>query len=205
MLNNFVKEQENKTPLELQEIKERLNHSLTDADLRAYLGKDVNKHILKYSELANYPSITDLLPIDRSYKIILVESEFNSGHWICLMRYKDKYGVNTIEFFNSYGNKPTTELNSIKKCISYLLGQDENDLKRLLKQKEFKVIYNKKRLQKYKDTINTCGRHVVNRIVAMKNLMLDLEEYIDFMDTKKKQYDCDYDILVTIFIPSINP
>jgi hypothetical protein len=33
--------------------------------------------------------------------------------------------------------------------------------------------------------------------------MLDLEEYIDFMDTKKKQYDCDYDILVTIFIPSI--
>ena len=93
MLNNFVKKQENKTPLEIQEIKERLNHSLTDADLRAYLGKDVDKHIIKYSELVNYPSITDLLTKDRSYKIILVESEFNSGHWVCLMRNKDRHDI----------------------------------------------------------------------------------------------------------------
>ena len=33
MLNNFIKETENKTPIEIQEIKEFLKHSLTDADL----------------------------------------------------------------------------------------------------------------------------------------------------------------------------
>lgn len=188
--------------IDLDEIRSRLGYSLSDGDLRAYLGDDVDSHIIKYAELANYNTIEDLLPNDRSYKIILVETEVNRGHWISIMRYKDRYGVDTIEFFNSYGNKPTSELNFVKKCMAFVLGQHENLLRTLLDRTDKRVIYNKKKFQKYSPKINTCGRHVVSRIVAMKKLMMDLEEYISYIEKAKEFYDADADIVVSIFIPS---
>lgn len=201
MLKQFKPTGFNKS-IDLAEIKSRLGYSLSDADLRAYLGDDVDKHIIKYAELGNYRTIEDLLPSDRSFKIILVEAEQNRGHWICIMRYKDKFGEDTIEFFNSYGNKPTSELNFVKSCVSFLLGQHANLLKDLLDRTDKRVIYNKKKFQKYSPKINTCGRHVVSRIVAMKNLMMDLEEYISYIEKAKTFYDADADIVVSIFIPS---
>lgn len=200
MLKNFKPTGFNKS-IDIPEIKSRLGYALSDADLRGYLGEDIDQHIIKYSELANYRSIEDLLPHDRSFKIVLIESSENSGHWICLLRYKDKRGEDTIEFFNSYGNKPTTELNFVKSCVSFLLGQHTNLLKDLLDKTDKRVVYNKKRFQKYSPKINTCGRHCVSRIVAMKKLMMDLEEYIDYIERAKEFYDADADIVVSIFIP----
>lgn len=189
--------------IDLNEVKNRLGHSLSDADLRAYLGDDIDKHIIKYSELNNYNSIEELLPNNRSFKIILIETEYNKGHWVCVMRYKDKKDIDTIEFFNSYGNKPLTELNFVKSCTNFLLGQHSDLLKRLLDKSNKRIIYNKKRFQKYSNKINTCGRHVVSRIIGMNKLMMDLEEYINYMEKAKEFYDADSDIVVSIFIPSI--
>jgi hypothetical protein len=189
--------------IDLDEVKSRLNQSLSDADLRGYLGDDIDKHIIKYSELINYKNIEELLPHNRSYKIILIETEFNKGHWVCIMRYKNKRGIDTIEFFNSYGNKPLSELSFVKSCANFLLGQNSNLLKKLLDTTDKHIIYNKKRFQKYSNKINTCGKHVVCRLIAMTKLFFDLEDYIDYIEKAKKFYNADSDIVVSLFIPPI--
>lgn len=202
MLKQFKPDGFNKS-VDLNEVRSRLNQSLTDADLRGYLGEDVDKHIIKYSELNNYRTIDELLPYNRSYKIILIETEYNKGHWVCIMRYKDKHGEDTIEFFNSYGNKPLSELSFVKSCVNFLLGQNSDLLKRLLDRTDKRVIYNKKRFQKYSNKINTCGKHVVCRIIAMTKLFFDLEDYINYIERAKEFYDADSDIVVSLFIPPL--
>jgi len=202
MLKKFQTEGFNKL-IDLNEVKSRLGYSLSDSDLKTYLGSDIDNHIIKYSELNKYNDIDELLPNNRSFKIILIESEYNKGHWVCIMRYIDKNNIDTIEFFNSYGNKPLSELNFVKSCVNFLLGQHSDLLKKLLDKSNKRIIYNKKRFQKYSNKINTCGRHVVSRIISMKKLMMDLDEYIDYMEKAKEFYDADSDIVVSIFIPSI--
>jgi len=189
----------------LNEVKKRLNFSLSDDDLKKYLGENVEENIIKYSDLINYNNIEELLPKNRTYKIILIETEYNKGHWVCILRYKDyeNNNIDTIDFFNSYGNKPTSQLSYIKSCVNFLLGQNSNFLKNLLDKTDKRVIYNKKRFQKYSNKINTCGRHVVSRIIAMEKLFYDLEDYIEFIEKSKEKFNCDSDIVVSIYIPSI--
>jgi len=88
--------------------------------------------------------------------------------------------------------------------INKYLGQSELHLKRLLdierKDRKFKVIYNKKKLQIESDNINTCGRHVLTRLVAMKD-GLTLQQYDDFMKKAKTHYKLNnYDELVSVLV-----
>ena len=80
-----------------QKLQQQIKEEITDGDLTRYFGKRDFKNIIKYSELANYSSIQQLLPRNKSWKIILIENEHNSGHWTLLLRYN-----NTIEWFNSH-------------------------------------------------------------------------------------------------------
>ena len=72
-------------PKNIDELRARLEYPLTDSDIETYLGKKVN--IINFSELKNYNHIDELLPDDKSYVIILIEQDKNTGHWIALMRY----------------------------------------------------------------------------------------------------------------------
>lgn len=202
MLKKFQTEGFNKS-IDLNEVKSRLGYSLSDSDLKTYLGSDIDNHIIKYSELNKYNDIEELLPNNRSFKIILIESEYNKGHWVCIMRYIDNNNIDTIEFFNSYGNKPLSELNFVKSCVNFLLGQHSDLLKKLLDKSDKRIIYNKKRFQKYSSKINTCGKHVVCRLIAMTKLYFDLDDYINYFETAKDFYDADSDIVVSILIPPI--
>ena len=102
------------------------------------------KNIIKYSELANYNSIQQILPKPKSWKIILIENEHNSGHWTLLLRYN-----NTIEWFNSYGTFPSAELDFFSSQQKAMLNQDIKHLNILLTQAlpKFHIIYNKRKLQ----------------------------------------------------------
>ena len=86
------------------------------------------KNILKYSEIGNYKSIQQLLPRNKSWKIILIEDEYNSGHCTLLLRYN-----NTLEWFNSYGTFPSAELDFISHQQKAILDQDVKHLNILLK------------------------------------------------------------------------
>ena len=84
--------------INLEVIGKRITEPLTDSDLEKYFGSGVESEIIKYSELANYKTIDELLPKPFDFRIILVEQKPMSGHWVLILKYGD-----TIENFNSYG------------------------------------------------------------------------------------------------------
>ena len=142
------------------EIQNRISKPMSNEDLEKYLSVKPSD-IMKYADLSNYQTIEQLLPKDGDFQIILIEDKQNSGHWVSVARYGK-----TIEYFNSYGSKYDTDFRFIPRIVSIILGQNTSDLTRLFKQAEkdgFKVVWNKKRLQKLSPDIQTCGRHVVFR------------------------------------------
>jgi hypothetical protein len=188
--------------IDMDEIKRRLTDMISDDDIEKYLDKEGHQKIIKYSDLKNYRDIDDLIPKFNDYKIILIETQMNSGHWIVLLKYKiDKKP--TIEYFNSYGLKVGADLNFISKAINNMLGQGKNDLDNLLTQAEDKydIIYNKKRFQSTKKDINTCGRWCILRIIMMKHYGMDLYEFNKFIDNLKTKYGYEPDIICSMLMP----
>jgi hypothetical protein len=182
-------------------IKERMAEYISDGDIRRHLGEDAINNVIKYSELKNYNNIEELLPTDKSYRIILIENEYNSGHWVLLMRYKYK-DTDYLEFFNSYGMMPTTSLDFINKIKQKLFGEDIKYLDKLLNKakKNYKIIYSSKRYQKLHPEIATCGRHTLLRVLMMLYYNMSLYDYIEFMDCLKNKYKYPDDVIVSMLI-----
>lgn len=194
-LNDYIITLKKQNP---NDVMQRISTNISDDDLRRYFGENVDKNIIKYNELSNYSKITDLLPEDKAFKIVLFENDVNTGHWILLLRYGK-----TIEFFNSYGLKPNGDFAFVSKIKNWFLGQNPDYLKALLTDAEkqgFNVIYNKRRLQQMKKGINTCGRWIILRIILMKFLNQDLQGFLDFIDNLVNRYDYTPDILVSHLI-----
>ena len=169
----------------INKYKTILKTFINDTDFERFFDTEVRDHIIKYSELKNYSNINELLPNDIDYKIILTETQKNSGHWCALL----KYG-NTIEWFDSYGVRPDGELSYISYKIKKMLGENTHYLTKLLKTKrpDQQVIYNKTKFQKLNDNIATCGRHVICRILLLKMLNKNLDEYTDFIKKYSEIY-----------------
>lgn len=181
------------------DLKTVITKPLTNMDLSHYLGNDALENILKYSELDDYNDLELLLPTHKSYKIILIEYERNSGHWICIMRYGK-----TIEIFNSFGVKHSNSDFAGSRAYNKYLGQFHLFLDKLArdeaKEHKFDVIYNKLQFQKKSVSVNTCGRHVVNRIICMLHYDMTLSQYQDFMKDAVKKTDMNYDEIVSTII-----
>ena len=67
------------------EILRTINRALSDEDIRDILGPDCK--IMKYSGLAEYNDLDDLLPKLKDYAIILYEEDENINHWVGLLKY----------------------------------------------------------------------------------------------------------------------
>lgn len=166
--------------------------NISTTDITKYLGP--NAKVMKYSELADYDDILEVLPSDKSYAIILIEESPNAGHWVCIMRYGD-----FIETFDSYGCHIDYEFKFINNCIRRLLGQTRHFLSELLaKCDSKKIIYNKKRFQGSESS--TCGRHCIFRILMMKEFFYCLAEYQEFMKKRKDECGMTYDELICTFV-----
>lgn len=164
-------------------IKERLITPMSNGDLERHTGIK-EEDIIKYSELKNYSKIEELLPTDKSARVILMEDKPNSGHWVCIMRYGK-----TIEWFNSYGDKWDTDWGFVSRMMRMILGQNDKDASRLMKQAEkdgWEVVWNKKKLQKMGANIQTCGRHCVLRIEMMK-MGYTLPEFYTLLKKLKRE------------------
>ena len=183
-------------PLSEDAIIERIGTSLTDGDISRYFGSGVEGKILKYSELANYRHIDELLPKERDFRVILVEDSHNKGHWCCILKYNK-----TIEWFNPYGVRPDGQKNMLGKLRNQMLGQHEDYMTNLMKSsKGYKLIYNKARLQKLRHGINTCGRWIILRIICMKDMMMDLKMFIKMVRDTQEATGLPADALVAIWI-----
>jgi len=166
-----------------------------------YYKKEPSK-IIKYSDLDNYKSIDKLLKIN-DYKIILIESQQNAGHWVVILKYKKDNKI-IIEYFNSYGMKPEADLSYVGSAMNKILENDKGNLKELLNDaisKGYEVIYNKKRFQSSNKKVNTCGRWIILRIIMMKHYKMSLEEFSSFIEQLKKKYKTEADIICAMLTP----
>lgn len=158
---------------------ETINTPITDSQLVTYFGPRFKHNIKTWSELQKYKSIDKLLPSDKSFKIILIELEQNSGHWVLIQRYGK-----TIEYFDSYGANPFYHVDGLPDKVNLSLDQSREYFKQILddaKRKHYNVIYNRKRFQKIDDSIATCGRHAILRAILMKKFDMDLLGYIKWI------------------------
>lgn len=174
----------------------RISTPMSDADLERHTGIKPSD-IIKYSDLKNYNNITDLLPTDKSARIILIEDKYNSGHWVAILRYGK-----TIEYFNSYGAKWDTDWKFINKMVRLILGQNTNEMTRLMdkaKQDGWNTVWNEKKFQKLDNNIQTCGRWCVLRIEMMK-MGYTLKEFQDFVKKQSKEQKISTDYMVAKYV-----
>lgn len=182
----------------VDQLKLNIKEDITDTDIRHYLDDESDKDVIKYSEIGNYKTLRDILPSNNSYKIILVESSYNNGHWISLYR-KNK----TITIFNSYGGFPSSELNFVSNKNNKLLGQNIKHLNILLEnglKNGFKIVYNKRKLQELKNGVNTCGKWVLLFIMLMENYDIDLKGFLQMIDKLVYKFKLTPDELVSLII-----
>ena len=114
----------------LETIQNRMRTNITDLDLKRYFPEtnEPNDNVIKYSELGNIQSLDEILPHDKSWKIILLEQELNRGHWMMICRYGNTYCE-----FDSYGKRIDDELKFVDKIQKILLGQNQKYITELLK------------------------------------------------------------------------
>jgi len=167
-----------------------LKRMLSNDDFKLYLGGNVKNNIMKYSELKNYKDINELLPNDQDYKIILIETKKNSGHWCCIER-----NNNIIYWFDSYGLKFDEELKYVSTIMKKLLGEEEHQMERLMrtcKSLGLKCDYNKHNFQSDNENVSTCGRWCVIALQMLK-LKYTFDEIFEFFErnsfNKKKPFD----------------
>ena len=170
-----------KTKSSLEQLKNKLFIPLTNYDLEKYIG--ANK-IVKYSDIDEMKHIDELLPHPKDFRIILFETENNSGHWITVVRDDSK---KEYIFFDSYGNSlgSHSKFNSAEK--NRLLGNKTHALKDLLKTRKMgmKVVSNTNRLQSLQSGSETCGRWVVLFLKMYLDRGLNLQQFEEMIDSVK--------------------
>jgi hypothetical protein len=92
---------------------------------------------MTYAELNDVKHLNELLPTDKSFKVILIETSKNNGHWVAIGRSKD-----TVYYFNSYGSSADTDWKFIPKQVQRILDEDAGKLTELLKNSGYKIEQN---------------------------------------------------------------
>jgi hypothetical protein len=178
---------------------EIMTSNISDLDIKRFFPETntPNDNLIKYSDLAHVRKLEDILPHDKSFKIILIEDHFNIGHFVCIMRYG-----NTFEQFDSYGKKIDDELAFISNIQKKLLGQDDKYLTHLFAKlpKGTKKVINKVRLQNVSNNSATCGRWCILRIIMMRDFGFNLKSFQEFIKRWKKNLKLSGDEIVSLWV-----
>ncbi len=139
---------------------------------KPFSGKDILNICDNKTKIISYPQLYDFNDIDDVFGqhdsvVILYETKRNYGHWVCLLKHNNK-----IEFFDPYGLFCDDQLKFISDEFRRKNNEEYPKLSEMLINSPYKLVYNKKQLQKYSDDISSCGRHVSFRII-MGHLSLD--------------------------------
>jgi hypothetical protein len=142
--------------MDKKDLYDASHYSLSDGDIKKYLGSGTK--IIKYEELDKYNSITELLPNDKDFVVLLFEREPDVGHWVCVIRNKK-----SILYFDPYGNRVDKIMVWNSNYMNKKLGQDFPYLSWLLNKAVddgFKVTFSEVKFQDEKSNFTTCGRWV---------------------------------------------
>lgn len=126
--------------------------ALSDTDVQQITGGKV----VLVRNLPKYMNIDQLLD-DNGVCYLLYEMKDHSGHWCCLIKTKIN-GEPAIEFFDSYGGKPDTQLDWIDPTFAKSTGQDRRILTQFLVDSDYPISYNQYPFQELDKDIASCGR-----------------------------------------------
>lgn len=147
--------------------------------------------VLKYSEIKNYTvsSLFNNFPAC----FILIEEKKNIGHWVTLIKFKNKF-----EYFDPMGGKPDN-INWLTKSINNKLHQNKPYIQELLK--GYPIEYNNIKLQK--NNTATCGRFCVWRVYMAVYKNVQHAEFIKMMKELKTITRLNYDKITSSLINNI--
>ena len=83
------------------------------------------------------------------------------------------------------------------------LHESEPFLTNLLRHQH--LVYNTVKYQELDSGVNTCGSHVVHRLYRLKNQKMDLDEYHNFMQSLKEDFNLSFDMIVAEFVKQFFP
>jgi hypothetical protein len=176
----------------------KLAHMMSNDDLLVYL-PDVKENLITYKELKKFKTMEQLLEKPNfDYKILLIETQRNQGHWVCLAKKDD-----TVYWFDSYGQDPHENINMVSSCVRRMLGQENDEIKRLYKsarEEGFRVEENDFQFQADKPNINTCGRWILFFIQCIREGM-GFEEMEALVEKQEAKTGKPSDILVVDWFP----
>ena len=155
-------------------LQEQKSHSLTDAEvLELVKGK---AKVVTYDQLRRYDSIDQLLR-PHGAVFLLYQQQKNHGHWVALFKRENNKGNVEIEFFDPYGFFPDEQLFWTDKEVRQQLHHDYPHLTKLLYKspRNYDLIYNEHKFQKFGKGVNTCGRWCVHRL---QNRDKSLQSYL---------------------------
>lgn len=154
-------------------IKELKKKPLSGKEI--YDSCDGNINIYTYKDLLSFNTIDQAFG-DKNAIALLYETKPKYGHWVGLLRYNGH-----IEFFDSYGKFIDDQLDFVPRKFRRQLGEDYPYLSKLLYESPYEIIYNPYKLQKSKDEISSCGRHVIMRCTFYD---FPLDDYVRMLTSK---------------------
>lgn len=156
------------------------SYSLSNFDVYKLL--DEKCRVMSYDDLVKFKTLDSALGHYKAFVLLYLTSG-SYGHWTVCFMYPDN---RTVEFFDSYGYFPDSEMSFIPKDIQKEYKENFPYLCKLLLNSGYKVVYNNNQLQSKKDGINTCGRHVVSRLMYRD---VPIEDYVKMIKNSGKSAD----------------
>ena len=173
--------------------------TLTDIKAYSLSNDDINEILEPDTRIISYPAFQSMTSIDDAFDslgrcvfLFLTEGP-GIGHWLCMFKREN----NTIEYFDSYGEKPEAQRNWISQEQLDDLDESEPYLMNLLRESRCKIFYNTVKYQKKKDDYNSCGRWVVARLICKD--MTDKQFYNLIQSQMKEKGIKEMDDWVAIF------
>jgi hypothetical protein len=189
------------TPSIINKSKAQLNYFMTNFDFDLFLKGGTSK-VVKYGELdEKYTTFEQMLPNTKDYVIILIESQVNTGHWVCIIR-----NDNVFEYFDPYGYTHKKTLSFISDYMNkHVLDNTLSDLNTLVKNIKHgqKFITNKTKFQNdhYINDVATCGRWCLARIQSFLMINSTNEDFKKFIQSETKRLGKPSDIVILDLIP----
>jgi hypothetical protein len=136
-------------------------YALSDDDIRRLLGSDIK--ITSYPDLEKVQHINEIF--DRKGRAVLFFPQQSKlqGHWSCLVK-----NGREIEFFDPYGEAPEDQKEGLSGGDLERLGMTQPLLANLLLNSGSRIYFNKVQIQELNNDVQTCGRHVVARLMYYK-------------------------------------